>query len=336
MIPSSMRPSRRTVLSAMAAVAGVLAAPAVTRAAPMRIVLGHGAAAGNPRAIAADRFAELVREYSSGAIEVEVAGAARLGDDAAMLAGLKTGALGMSVNSQGAASALVPEIAALGLPFLFPDAASAIAACSGDIAEKLSVRYQQSGLVLLGFWDNGIRHLSNARRPIVLPSDLEGLTFRTPPDPMTVDIFEALGAATVQMPFAKVYDALRDGVVDGQENPLTNIHSAKLYQVSRYISLSAHKWESNPVLIAKPLWDRLDQAGKDTVAIAAAEAGDMQVRLNEEQNEALLRIFRTDPKVEIATCDRDAFRDATSVVYDKWLAKEFGPLVRAIIEAAGL
>lgn len=328
--------SRRSILKVATFGAGLIAMPAVLRATPLTFTVGHGAAAGNPRALAAENFAELVDEYTGGEIKVVVAGSATRGDDAAMLAALQSADLDMSINSQGAASAIVPEIAALGLPFLFPDAGAAIAACSGDIAEKLSVRYQESGIVLLGFWDNGMRNLTNSKRPIVRPEDLRGLRFRTPPDPMTVDIFQALGASTVQMPFSEVYAALKQGLVDGQENPLTNIHSAKLYEVNRYISLSAHKWESNPVLLSKATWERLDQMGKDAIARASAEAGALQVQLNTDKNAELLGLLQTIPDVAINNCDRDAFRSATASVYETWLAKDFGALVRSIMDAAGL
>ena len=99
------------------------------------------------------------------------------------------------------------------------------------------------GLISLGWWDNGIRHITNSKRPINRPADLRGLKIRTPADPTTIDIFQALGAATQQINFSELYVALQQGVVDGQENPLANIHSAKLHEVNRFISLTGHKWE---------------------------------------------------------------------------------------------
>ena len=103
----------------------------------MRLTLGHGAAPGNPRSLGADRLASLLRERSGGRIEMRVAGSAQLGDDAAMLTALRTGALDMSINSQGASSAVLPELAALGLPFLFADAAAAYKVVDGAIGEEL-------------------------------------------------------------------------------------------------------------------------------------------------------------------------------------------------------
>jgi tripartite ATP-independent transporter DctP family solute receptor len=224
-----------------------LAAPAVLRAqAPVRLTLGHGAAPGNPRSVAAERMAAQLREKSNGRIEMRVAGSAQLGDDAAMLTALRTGTLDMSVNSQGASSAVLPELAAFGLPFLFPGPAAAYKVVDGPTGAELAQRFEKVGLISLGWWDNGIRHITNSKRPITRPEDLRGLKIRTPPDPTTIDIFQALGAATQQVNFNELYVALQQGVVDGQENPLANIHSAKLYEVNKFISLSSHQWQCNP------------------------------------------------------------------------------------------
>ena len=117
---------RITRRAALLGAGGVLAAPGIVRAqGQVRLTLGHGAAPGNPRALAAERLAAVLRERSGGRIEMRVAGSAQLGDDAAMLTALRTGTLDMSVNSQGASSAVLPELSALGLPFLFARAADA-------------------------------------------------------------------------------------------------------------------------------------------------------------------------------------------------------------------
>src|SRR4051794_4656037 len=187
---------RITRRAALLGAAGSLATPGLLRAqGQVRITLGHGAAPGNPRSLAADRLAALLRERSEGRIEMRVAGSAQLGDDAAMLTALRTGTLDMSINSQGASSAVLPELAALGLPFLFAAPAAAYKVVDGAIGEELAKRFEGVGLVSLGFWDNGIRHTTNSKRPIAQPADLKGLKLRTPPDPMTIDIFQSLGAA---------------------------------------------------------------------------------------------------------------------------------------------
>ena len=127
----------------------------------------------------------------------------------------------------------------------------------GTIGEELARSFDGVGLVVLGWWDNGIRQITNSKHPINRPEDLRGLKIRTPADPATIDTFQALGAATQQINFSELYVALQQGVVDGQENPLVNIHTGKLYEVNRFISLTGHKWECRPVFASRIAWGRL-------------------------------------------------------------------------------
>ena len=127
----------------------------------------------------------------------------------------------------------------------------------------------------LGYWDNGVRHVSNSKLPITKPEDLKGLKIRTPADPMTIDIFQTLGAATEQIAFGELYVALQQGVVDGQENPLANISSSKLYEVNKFISLTAHKWESTPFLMSQIALARVG-ADLEHIQAAANEAATLQ------------------------------------------------------------
>jgi tripartite ATP-independent transporter DctP family solute receptor len=314
---------------------GALCAPALARAqGQVRLTLGHGAAPGNPRSIAADRFAALLRERSNGRIELRVAGSAQLGDDAAMVTALRTGTLDLSVNSQGASSAVLPELAALGLPFLFERAEAAYRIVDGAIGEELARRFEAVGLIALGFWDNGTRHTTNSRRAILRPEDLRGLKIRTPPDPVTIDIFQALGAATQQINFNELYVALQQGVVDGQENPLANIQSSKLFEVNRFVSLTGHKWECNPFLASRIAWARLRPEDQRLVRDAAREAGAEQRRLAQEIDLRLLAEFRANPAIAVNEVDQAPFRAATAAVAERWEARPFGDFVRRLRAAA--
>lgn len=326
----SFKLNRRSFLQGAGAVgaAALMGAPTILRAAPMKITFGHGAAPGNPRTIAADKFAELVKLKSGGALEVTVAGAAMLGDDAAMLTSLRTGTLGISANSQGATSAIVPELAALGLPFLFTKSDDGVKVLSGKIGDLLKPKFDAVGLVPIGWWDNGIRHITNSKRAIKTPDDLKGLKFRTPPDPATIDIFQALGAATAQIAFSELYVALQQGVVDGQENPMTNIASAKIYEVNPFISLSAHKWECTPVLMSKMAWNRLDAKSKEIIMEAMAEATTLQISTSNAANVKLEKDFRANPAITVSDVDLAAFRKQTASVFDKWEQKPFGAFVK--------
>lgn len=326
--------NRRSFLIATAATASAgIFAPRVARAQQIRFQLGHGASPGNPRSTASDKFAELVRDRSKGKIEVRVAGQEQLGGDSAMITAMRTGTLDFSPNTQGPTAAVAPKIAALGLPFLFKSMPAAAKVVDGKVGDEIAQQFEAGGLILLAYWDNGIRHTTNSKRAISTPADVKGLKIRTPADPMTIDIFQALGAATEQIKFSELYVALQQGVVDGQENPLANIFANKLHEVNPYIAMTGHKWESTPFLMSKMSWNRLNADDKKIVKDAAMEAGALQRQLLAETEAKLLADFKTNPKVTVTEVDPAPFQEATASVYQKWEA-QFPDFVKSLRAAA--
>ena len=323
---------RKTFVHTLFALAAVAAAFGA-QAQATKLTLGHGAAPGNPRHEAAVLFAERVKAKTNGRIEIQVAHSAQLGDDAAMITALRSGTLDISANSQGAIANVVPEYAAIGLPFLFSDVQKAWQLLDGPVGEDLAKRTAAKGMVVLGYWDNGIRHVTNSKRPIKAPADLKGLKIRTPPDGMTVDIMQTLGADTQQIKFAELYVALQQGVVDGQENPLANIASAKLYEVQKYLTLSGHKYETNPFVMSKRSWDKLAPADQKVFTEAATEATQAQRKLSKEADEKLVADLKA-KGVQIETVDRKAFVDATKPVYTKWSTGPIGEFVQRVTQQA--
>ncbi|MFC3285835.1 TRAP transporter substrate-binding protein [Litchfieldella rifensis] len=292
----------------------------------------HGAAEGNPRWEASELFAQLVEESTDGEIKIDVGGNAQYGDDMEAISQMRLGTLAMSANSQGATASVVPEFNLLGLPFLFDSLPTAWRVMDGEVGDELKKVANEKGLVLLTLWDNGIRHVSNSVQPIESPEDLEGMKVRTPPDEMTVDIFEALGANPTPMNFSELYIALQQGVVDGQENPLMNIYSSKIYEVQDYISLTAHKYESTPVFISKMVWDSLAPDHQEAIQEAALEAGEFQRQASLEADEEL-KGEMIEAGVEFNEVSKQPFIEATASVYDAW-REEYPELVDMVVEAA--
>lgn len=325
------RTTRRSLMKGAAIFAILLAAsPALAQ---VTLTLGHGAAPGNPRSVAAEEFARLVNERTGGNVTINIAGSEQLGDDVSMLTSLRTGALDFTANSQGAASGLVPELSAMGLPFLFENGAQAYEVLQGPVGDQLEAKFGELGIEVLDWWDNGLRHTTNSQRAIAAPADLEGLTIRTPADPMTVDIFQALGAATEQIPFGELYIALQQGVVDGQENPLANISSSKLYEVNPHISLTGHKWESTPFLMSTLTAAKVSPEELEIIRQAAREAGEMQRQLMADADTQLLEEFKANPDLTVTEVDRAAFQEATQSVVEKWRGGEIGPFVEELLAA---
>ncbi|ACB32680.1 TRAP dicarboxylate transporter, DctP subunit [Leptothrix cholodnii SP-6] len=324
---------RNLTLASIAFAVQALLAVGAAQAQAVKLSLGHGAAPGNPRHEASVKFAEVVKAKSAGRIEVQVSPSAQLGDDAAMVTALRTGAIDFSANSQGAVAGVVPEYAAFGMPFLFANLPQAWKVLDGPLGQELAQKSADKGLVVLGYWDNGVRHMSNSKRPLLKPEDLKGLKMRTPPDAVTVDIMQSLGAEAQQIKFAELYVALQQGVVDGQENPLMNIHASKLYEVQKFISLTGHKYEMTPFLMSKRSWDKLSDADKKAVQEAAAEATALQRKLSQESDEKLVADLKA-KGVRVDVADKAAFEKATGTVDDKWMASPIGPFVKKVITTA--
>ena len=324
---------RKTFTLQLLALAASALLATAAQAQATKLTLGHGAAPGNPRHEASMKFAELVKAKTAGRIEVQVAPSAQLGDDAAMVTALRTGALDLSANSQGALATVVPEYAAFGMPFLFSNLSQAWKLLDGPLGKELADRTAEKGMVVLGYWDNGIRHMSNSKKPLLKPEDLKGMKMRTPPDAVTVDIMQSLGAEAQQIKFSELYVALQQGVVDGQENPLMNISASKLYEVNKFISLTGHKYEMTPFLMSKRSWDKLSEADRKALQEAALEATALQRKLSQEADDKLVADLKS-KGVQISTVDKSAFAKATDKVDDKWLASPIGAYVKKVIAAA--
>lgn len=322
---------RRTLSVAGFALAATLAFPALGQ--NVKLALGHGAAPGNPRHEAAVKFADVLKARTGGRVEVQVAPSGQLGDDAAMVTALRTGALDISANSQGAVSVAVPEYAAYGMPFLFSTSAQAFKLLDGPLGQELAQKSADKGMVVLGYWDNGIRHMTNGKRPITKVEDMKGLKMRTPPDAVLVDIMQALGAEAQQIKFAELYVALQQGVVDGQENPLANFHASKLYEVQKHLALTSHMFQMTPFVMSKRSWDRLSEADRKAVMEAAAEATALQRKLSAETDEKLLADLKA-KGVQVTTVDKAGFAKATASVEAKWSSGPIGPYVKKVATAA--
>jgi len=325
--------NRQTFVRTLLAAAAGAFCLAGAQAQAVKLTLGHGAAVGNPRHEAAVKFAEVVKARSGGRIEVQVAPSAQLGDDAAMVTALRTGALDMSANSQGAVANAVPEYAAFGMPFLFSSPAAAFKLLDGPLGKELADKSAEKGLVLLGTWDNGIRQMTNSKRPIGKVEDMKGLKMRVPPDATLVDIMKSLGAESQQIKFAELYVALQQGVVDGQENPLVNIHASKLYEVQKHLALTNHQFQMTPFLMSKRSWDKLSDADRKAVQEAAAEATALQRKLSAEADDKLLAELKA-KGVQVTTPDKAAFAKATADVTAKWEAGPIGAYVKKVVAAA--
>ena len=317
-----------TMTGALLAATAMTAAPAFAD----EVIFAHGANPGNPRYAAAEMFADLVPACTGGETTVNVAGSATMGNDVEMLTSVAGGVIQMSANSQGPLAQIVPEAGMLGLPFLFEDLPTVWRVLDGEVGDMLDEKAQNAGLKILTFWDNGIRHVSHTSKNVPTPADLEGMQIRTPSDETTIAAFEALGASPAPLAWSELPTALQSGVFEGQENPLTNIYSAKLHEITPYITLTGHKYESTPVVASMVWWSGLDEATQACIEGAAEQAGWYQRGLSLSQGKSLRETMEAEGATFAEVEDRQAFIDATAGVYDQYEG-DYSDLIGALREA---
>jgi len=232
--------------------------------------------AGHPIILGMEKFKEIVEKNSGGKLKVNVFPGGALGSDQANVSAIQGGTLEMASMNSGIFANQVKEFAIFDFPFLFGSSKEADAVVDGPFGKKLHARLEDKGIVGLGYYELGFRHISNSKRPINKVEDLEGLKLRVIPNPINVDWVKALGANPTPLPFPELYSALEQKAVDGQENPVATINGAKLYEVQKNLALTGHQYNPQSVIISKKFWEKLSAAEKKIVADAVAESAKFQ------------------------------------------------------------
>ena len=232
--------------------------------------------AGHPIAQGMEKFKELVESKSGGKIKVNLFLGGALGSDQANVSALQGGTLEMVSMNSGILASQVKDFSVFDFPFMFADGKEADAVVDGPFGKKMHAKLLDKGIVGLGYYELGFRHMTNGRRPITKVADIEGLKLRVIPNPINVDWVKALGANPTPLPFPELYAALEQKAVDGQENPVATINSAKFYEVQKYLTLTSHQYNPQSVMISKKFWDGLSAAEKKILEDAVSESAKFQ------------------------------------------------------------
>lgn len=300
-----------TVLSVLVAVTS-----GVASAAPAKITLklGHPLAVTHPRHLASERFAELVKQGTSGRVEIAIYPAGQLGDEIELGEAVQMGTIDFAAIGGPIFTNWVPQYAVFGLPFLFGSYEQAYAALDGPLGDKMERLAEAKGFMILSHWDHGFRHITNKLRPIEKPSDLVGMKMRVPQEFVNIETFKALGSSAVAIPFGELYLALQQKVVDGQENPLGNIYYSKLFEVQKYLSLTSHIYANSILITSVNAWRRLPPDVQQVIAKAAEEAKLYMRQLIQEDDAKLIKELEKEGMV-INQPDPAPFREAVKGVY---------------------
>jgi tripartite ATP-independent transporter DctP family solute receptor len=294
---------------------------------PLVIRLGHIGYPDSPYDLGARKFKELLEARFPGQVEVRVFGSAQLGEDKEMLEGLRLGTLEMHVPSSVLHS-VEPLFGLFDLPFLIEDRGQVERIAEGPLKEKLREALVDDDLVLLGLWENGFRMITNNVRPVTRPEDLRGIRLRTPKDPERMKMFAAFGASPTSMSFGEVFSALKQGVIDGQENPLSQIVPGRFYEVQRYLSLSKHVYSPAYPVMSRAYFEALDEDLRLAILETAAEVGRFHRALGEREDERFRKLL--EERMEVAEIDQAAFAAAAEPLYREFEEKFGAEIVETV------
>lgn len=260
--------------------------------AQQNIVVGHAVSPTSHYGLGAQAFIDTLTELSGGAFTGEQAPAGQLGGERDMIEGLQIGSLDVVITSTGPLGNFVPEVFVLDLPFLFRDYDHARTVLDGEVGQELLEKVGEQDLVGLAWSENGFRQVTNSQHEVRTPEDLAGLKLRTMENKVHMAAFSDLGAAPTPMAFPELFTALQQGVVDGQENPITVIVASKFWEVQKYVSLTGHVYSPAIVLASPILIDGLTDEEKgwfDEAAKASAAATRAEVNRLEDEGVEVLR-----------------------------------------------
>ncbi len=301
---------KKTLTAALLAIG--LTVPAFAQ---KNIQIGHSLSADSHYGKGADAFAAKLSELSDGAWTASQAPAGSLGGERDMIEGLQIGAIDMVISSTGPVGNFVPEVYALDLPFLFRDYGHARAVLDGDIGQELLEKFNAHDLIGLAWSENGFRHVTNSKHAVNSPADLDGLKLRTMENQVHMKAFQAMGAAPTPMAFPELFTALQQGVVDGQENPVTVITSSKFWEVQDHLSLTGHVYSPAILLISPAFWDSLSDEEKGWFSEAAKSSVEATRNEVTRLEEAGVEILRENGMKVITEVDKAPFASLAEQAY---------------------
>lgn len=298
----------------LCSVAGLLMATQAN-ADELSLKFGHVGAPGSLFEASANEFAKCSNEALSGKAKVQTFGSSQLGKDKELLQKLKLGQITFSLPSS-VMSSVSDEFGVFEMPYIIKDRdhMKRVQAELGDTFQKAA---QAKGYRILGYFENGFRHITNNVRAVEKPEDLAGVKLRTPKGAWRVKMFKLYGANPTPMAFSEVFTALQTGVIDGQENPYAQIASAKFQEVQKYLSITGHVYTPAYVLVSDKHFAKLPEDVQAGLEKCAADTQDFVYETAARLEEELLAVIKS-AGVEVNNADNDAFIEASKPIYDEF------------------
>ncbi len=290
-------------------------------AADMTLKFGH---VGNPGSLfeaSVNNFAECVNGSMGGKVEVQTFGSSQLGNDKELLQKLKLGQVDFALPSSVMSS--VSDIFGIfEMPYIIRDR-DHMRRVQGSMMDKFQASANEEGYHIVGLAENGFRHITNNKRPITLPADLEGIKLRTPNGVWRLKMFQQYGANPTPMAFSDVFTALQTGVMDGQENPYAQIASAKFQEVQKYLSITGHVYTPAYIVASEKHFSKLPADVQAGLVDCAGKAQDFTYEEAARLETDLLQVIK-DAGVAVNEADKDAFVAASKPIYEAFSAEVDG------------
>ncbi|GIK87248.1 MAG: ABC transporter substrate-binding protein [Betaproteobacteria bacterium] len=280
-----------------------------------------------PKHVAALAFKEHVEKATNGSVKVEIYPAGQFGKDQPTMEAVRLGTLEMAVAHDGAIATVYKPIGILGIPFLYDNHEHAWRVYDSAWLQDLSNdMIKRTGIRLLGFGDNGVRHFTNSLRPINTPADMKGMKIRIQPSPVFQALIESLGASASAIPWAELPTALQQKVVDGQENSVTNILAASLYQHQKFATLDGHVWSVHGYCINDRFYQGLSAVERKAVDEGVQKAIAIHRRMTSDQDKNAKSILeKNGMQVTVPTAAAiGEFRKLAQPPVKAWAEKEIG------------
>jgi tripartite ATP-independent transporter DctP family solute receptor len=286
--------------------------------------MGYGSPTTNPRHQTALQFKKMIEDGTNGQVIIDLYPAEMLGTETEMIQMMSMGNLDMGVISVGQVDSYEPKLMVFELPFLFPDYGAVDAALDSDFGQHILDSLPPKGLRFLSYWENGFRNITNSVRPITKPDDLKGVKMRVMESPVYISMFQLTGANPTPMSFNEVYTALQQGTVDGQENGAGLIYASKFQEVQKYLSLTAHVYSVNAVVINTDFYNSLPDDLKKVVVDGVNEGlvkGQREIEGSSDQK--FIDLLRDAGMAvnDITPENRKLFQDAMKPLYDEYRPK---------------
>lgn len=283
----------------------------------------------------ASRFKELVEQKTNGNISIVIVPNEQLsgGDMVRAIEMARAGSFELDIHSTIIWSNIEQTMGAISLPFAFTDYDDVDRALSGKVGEIIIDLVEQNNLHFLAFGENGFRQLTTSGKKVTSPQDMRGMKFRVPTSPVMLETFRALGSDPTAVDFAELFIALQQGMVDGQENPLGLIESSRFYEVQDYVTMWNYLYDALIFTIHKDVWDNLSPEYQQIVSDSAEAAMAWQIKINREENQALLAQLEGKGLEPVLLTDEQIseFRSATRSVWDR-MRDTFGSEIMSAIE----